>query len=116
MLPAASKGLVSIVTEGRRDPDARSPVDMIGSVALLLLLFALASRSPAQTGENILLVANRNDPVSLQIADYYRPRRSVPVSNVCYLATTSQEEIQWKIYENEIERPIADCLQKAGLL
>src|SRR5882724_4861579 len=88
---------------------------MIESVALLLLLFALVSQSPAQSGENVLLVANRNDPVSLQIADYYRPRRSVPARNVCYLATTSDEEIQWKTYENEIERPIADCLKRAGL-
>jgi uncharacterized protein (TIGR03790 family) len=82
---------------------------------VLLLVFTLVSNARAQTGENVLLVANRNHPVSLQIAEYYRPRRSVPVRNVCYLAATSGEEIDWKTYENEIERPIADCLKNAGL-
>src|SRR5690349_12062347 len=88
---------------------------MIGPVAMLLLLFALACASPAQTGENVLLVANRSSAVSLQIAEYYRPRRSIPAPNVCYLATTAEEEIPWKTYAEEIERPIANCLKKGGL-
>jgi uncharacterized protein (TIGR03790 family) len=60
-------------------------------------------------------VVNRNDAVSRQIADYYRPRRSIPVQNVCYLATTSDEEVQWDVYEQQIERPVGDCLKKVGL-
>lgn len=81
----------------------------------LLLLLAAIPRLYAQTGENILLIVNRNDAVSRQIAEYYRPRRSIPVQNVCYLATTSDEEIKWDIYEQQIERPVGDCLKKAGL-
>jgi uncharacterized protein (TIGR03790 family) len=84
-------------------------------VALLLFLLALSSPSLAQTGENVLLVVNRNYPVSIQIGEYYRPRRSIPTRNVCFLATTSEEEIQWKTYEDEIERPIGECLKKTGL-
>ena len=82
---------------------------------LVLLLFATIPRLHAQTGENILLVVNRNDAVSRQIADYYRPRRSIPVQNVCYLTTTSDEEINREIYEQQIERPVGDCLKKSGL-
>jgi uncharacterized protein (TIGR03790 family) len=84
-------------------------------VLLLLSLLAAASVLRAQTGDNVLLVVNRNDPVSRQIADYYRPRRSVPVKNVCYLSTTSDEEISWQVYQDQIERPVGDCLKKAGL-
>ena len=84
-------------------------------MGFLLLLLAAIPRLHAQTGENILLIVNRNDAVSRQIGDYYRPRRSIPGQNVCYLSTTSDEEIKWDIYEQQIERPVGDCLKKAGL-
>src|ERR1039457_6016319 len=82
----------------------------------LLLLFAVGFCLRAQTGENVLLVVNRNVPLSRQIADYYRPRRSVPARNVCTIDTTGEEEIQWRVYEEQIERPIGDCLKNAGLV
>jgi uncharacterized protein (TIGR03790 family) len=84
-------------------------------VRLLILLF-LGFSLHAQTGENVLLVVNKNDATSLQIANYYRPRRSVPLKNVCTLQTTSNEEITWPVYEEQIEKPIAECLKKAGLV
>jgi hypothetical protein len=59
----------------------------------MLLLFPLVLADPclpAQTGENVLLVVNRKDALSLQVADYYRPRRSVPAGNVCYLELLQQ--------------------------
>jgi uncharacterized protein (TIGR03790 family) len=81
----------------------------------LLLLWGAAPCLRAQTGENVLLVVNRKDALSRQIADYYRPRRSVPAANVCYLETTAAEEIDWKTYQDQIERPVGNCLKKAGL-
>jgi uncharacterized protein (TIGR03790 family) len=78
-----------------------------------LLAFAVALY--AQTGENVLLVVNSNSPVSRQIAEYYRPRRSVPVRNVCIINTTTAEEIDWKTYVSGIEDPVAACLKKAQL-
>jgi uncharacterized protein (TIGR03790 family) len=69
----------------------------------------------AQTGENVLLVVNRKDALSRQIADYYAPRRAVPAANVCYLETTSAEEIDWKTYQSQVERPVGACLTRAGL-
>jgi uncharacterized protein (TIGR03790 family) len=80
-------------------------------IALLLAVSALR----AQTGENVLLVVNRNEADSRRVAEYYRPRRSVPARNVCYIATTSEEEIDWQVYEEQIERPVGQCLKKAGL-
>jgi len=80
-----------------------------------LLLFAPVCLR-AQTGENILLVVNKNDAVSRQIGEYYRPRRSVPVKNVCYIASTSEEEINWNAYQQQVEQPIGQCLKQAGLV
>ena len=90
--------------------------DTIKPVLLLALLFLLLPASPllAQSGENVLLVVNRSSPLSLRIADYYKLRRSVPAGNVCYLNLTIEEEIDWKTYQNQIERPVEDCLTKAN--
>lgn len=82
---------------------------------LSLLLLILTPVSQAQTGANVLLVVNGNSAVSRQVGDYYRPRRSVPVANVCTLATTEDEEIDWNTYVSQIETPIGDCLKKARL-
>ena len=86
---------------------------VLARATVLLLLAALALQ--AQSGENILLVANRKDPLSRQIADYYRPLRSVPVGNVCYLDTVTAEEIDWTAYQKNIELPVANCLTRSGL-
>jgi uncharacterized protein (TIGR03790 family) len=69
----------------------------------------------AQTGENVLLVVNGNDPVSRRIADYYRPRRSIPAANVCTIQSETGEEVSWEIYERQIEAPVAGCLKRGGL-
>ena len=89
--------------------------DTIEPVRPLILLLGMAFAVGAQSGENVLLVVNGNAPISRQIAEYYRPRRSVPVKNVCYLRTTAEEEITWSVYEDQIERPIREFLERNGL-
>jgi uncharacterized protein (TIGR03790 family) len=79
------------------------------------LLLILAGVLHAQTGENVLLIVNKSDAVSRQIGEYYRPRRSIPLSNVCQISATTDEEINWNTYLEQIERPVADCLTKGGL-
>jgi len=69
----------------------------------------------AQTGANVLVVVNGNDAPSREIGDYYRAQRSIPAKNVCTLATTAQEEIDWRTYEQQIERPVGECLRRNGL-
>jgi len=89
---------------------------MRGALALTLLFLPVAAPAlRAQTGQQVLLVVNGSDPVSRQVADYYRPRRSVPLKNVCVLQSDLGEEITWEAYVVRVERPIADCLRKNGL-
>jgi len=77
---------------------------------------ALAAQSQsAPTGAQILLVGNRDSLESRQIVEYYRPRRSIPASNVCWLSVSTDEEISWSVYQSRIEGPVGDCLKKAGL-
>lgn len=70
----------------------------------------------AQSGENVLLVVNRADKLSRRIADYYVSKRSIPLKNVCKLDILEEhEEITWDVYQEQVERPIARCLQKNRL-
>ena len=89
--------------------------DTITVVIRFLLPLAASLSLCAQTAQQVLLVGNSKDPVSRQIVDYYRARRSIPPPNVCWLSTTSSEEVEWNVYERQIEGPIGDCLKKAGL-
>jgi len=82
---------------------------------LIALLLLLALPLFAQTGENVLLVANRSSALSKQIADYYRPLRDVPIENVCHLDSTTDEEISWTTFQKDIEIPIGKCLTNSGL-
>ena len=81
----------------------------------LLAILLLAIPLFAQTGENVLLVANRSSALSKQITDYYRPLRAVPAENVCYLDSTTAEEISWTTFQKDIEIPVGKCLSNAGL-
>jgi uncharacterized protein (TIGR03790 family) len=85
------------------------------TTAPLFLLLTLFRALYAQTGQQILLVENRNDAVSRQIGDYYRSKRGVPPKNVCTLQSGAGEEISWDTYVAQIERPIAACLETTGL-
>ncbi len=75
-----------------------------------------ASALCAQSGDSVLLVINRADNLSRRIADYYIPKRGIPLKNVCKLDILSDdEEISWDTFVEQVERPIARCLTKAGL-
>lgn len=81
---------------------------------LLLLAFAV-SVIHAQTGQQVLLVINQRSPASRAVGEYYRPRRSVPSTNVCLIDTLTEEEIPWDVYRQQIELPVARCLEHARL-
>lgn len=68
-----------------------------------------------QKPENVLVVANRQSPVSQSIAEYYVRRRSIPAGNVCYIQTVAVERIQRQVYEQQIAQPVAHCLQQPAM-
>jgi uncharacterized protein (TIGR03790 family) len=88
---------------------------VIGAMKRLLAMLLLAFAVNAQTGQNVLLVVNRKSPLSIRIADYYRPLRAVPAANVCYLDSTVEEEVDWLTYQRSVEAPVGSCLTKGGL-
>jgi uncharacterized protein (TIGR03790 family) len=78
--------------------------------ATLLIATLAAAPAAAQTGENVLVVANATSPASNEIADYYAHKRQVPGDQVLRLQMPAIEEISRAVYELQIERPIASWL------
>ncbi|MFB3923637.1 MAG: TIGR03790 family protein [Terriglobia bacterium] len=69
----------------------------------------------AQGPENILLVVNKDSKLSKAVAQYYLRRRNVPSSQVCFISTLDQDEIDRVSFEDEIRKPILNCLRKGAL-
>ncbi len=81
----------------------------------LVLLLAGLGTLAAQTGENVLVVVNRGSEESRQIGEYYQSRRGVPAGNVCRIDASTKEEIGWTEYQQQIEKPVGECLKKNRL-
>src|SRR5262249_44749565 len=95
---------------GGRTPSWRIVSMVVGFITSAVLV----SPAQAQTGENVLVVANGANAASNEIADYYASKRSVPSEHVLRLALPDSEEISRSVYESEIERPISAWLVKRG--
>jgi uncharacterized protein (TIGR03790 family) len=80
-------------------------------LALVLLVLA-ASELSAQTGANVLVVANEAVPGSLQIAERYVARRNVPGEQLLRVRTNTTDEISRPDFEGTIQAPIAAWLGK----
>lgn len=74
-----------------------------------LILFA-ASAASAQTGRNVLVVANGTSDASQRIAQYYAGKRGVPHDQILQIRAPVAEEIDRATYLNSIETPIASWL------
>ena len=75
------------------------------------VIAGLAAAAFGQTAENVLVVVNQSSNVSRRIGEYYVRKRGVPLSNLCRIKTTADEEISRAVYDSEIERPIARYLK-----
>ena len=79
--------------------------------ASLLVAFPLLAQGP----ENVLLVVNRESNDSKAVAQCYRERRGIPPENVCTIKTLDVDEITRVFFEDEVRKPILDCLAKRHL-
>jgi hypothetical protein len=72
--------------------------------------------------QRVLVIANRNSPVSLRVAQYYQHRRGIPTTNVFTLdlpdssLTPALESIGYSTYQQRVEQPLRDFLTRNGLV
>lgn len=86
----------------------------------LLLLVALPARSPAEASlsdtEATIVIYNKNDPQSQELALYYSVKRNIPGVNLCSLDCPLTEEITREQYNKSILRPLREFLQSRDLM
>jgi uncharacterized protein (TIGR03790 family) len=82
---------------------------LVASLAMLVLPLA-ARNAAAQTGANVLVIANAAVPASVQIAERYVARRGVPPDQLLRLKPGTGDEIARANFERLIQNPIAEWL------
>lgn len=87
----------------------------LGPAFLVLLLLASGVVARAQTGANILVVANAASSESLALASEYAARRGVPSEQVVRLALPPADDIEFAAFQREIQVPLASWLASRGL-
>ena len=82
---------------------------------LALLLLAYGGVASAQTGANILVVANASSPDSLALAGEYAASRGVPPEQVVRLTLPLADDVEFTAFQREIQVPLASWLASRGL-
>ena len=80
----------------------------------LVCLALLAGDARAQSGANVLVVANENSLTSMDIAEYYVKRRSIPQDHLLKIRTSTADQLTRAEYEVKIQGPIATWLTRQG--
>ncbi|HOG27840.1 MAG TPA: TIGR03790 family protein [Vicinamibacterales bacterium] len=81
-------------------------------LSAVLAALVLAAPALAQTGANVLVVANEAHPDSVRIAEYYAHSRSVPADQVLRIKAEVADEIERAAFNTQIQAPIANWLRQ----
>lgn len=84
-------------------------------LACIAAALAILPRAEATSPERTLVVVNRGDRISEDIAEYYVQRRKIPTANVCRIRAPRQEQITRREYEAWVEPGVIKCLSKGDL-
>ncbi|MGF1485141.1 MAG: TIGR03790 family protein [Opitutales bacterium] len=85
-----------------------------------LAFAALAMQGQAQSNDsgpnpaNVVVVANRNVPASVEIARYYMQRRGIPEKNLLFVEASGSEEIIWSEFTDTLFNPLRQQLLEKG--
>jgi uncharacterized protein (TIGR03790 family) len=69
----------------------------------------------AQTPAQVLVVINKQSPISTSIGQYYMRQRAVPSGNLCTVDVPLEDDISHDIYVSAVETPIGKCLTRKNL-
>jgi uncharacterized protein (TIGR03790 family) len=78
----------------------------------LLLLLAICSTLFALTPAEVLVIANRNAPGSVELAEYYLAKRDIPAQNLLALRLSTGETCTRKEYDEKVAQPVRSFLRK----
>lgn len=77
---------------------------------------AVCEEAPAPTplSDRVLVVFNRSDNGSRDVAKYYVKMRGIPEKNLCSIAPSNPFLLDWKEYLLQVKAPIQKCLTDVG--
>ncbi|MEA3363016.1 MAG: TIGR03790 family protein [Thermodesulfobacteriota bacterium] len=73
-----------------------------------LLCFAGAETCFALQPDEILLIVNRNNPSSIELAEYYRDKRQIPLANLLTVNMPDEEDCSREEYQRELLEPLRE--------
>lgn len=85
---------------------------MVLAFALVVLL---APPAVALEADHLLLIANKNEPGSVELAQFYQTARRVPEGRILALDLNRGEEISFDDYETKVVPAVRDYLREQGL-
>ncbi len=91
----------------------------IASFSILLAPLPVYSSQPHLTAENLAVIVNSADPLSVRIADYYTSQRNIPTENIIYVNfPTGYNTLpvkKFKHIKTEIDQATGDHIQAYAL-
>jgi uncharacterized protein (TIGR03790 family) len=64
--------------------------------------------------KNVVILVNQSEDESIDLGYYYALKREVPIENIVHLALSSEEQISWELYLDNIYNPLMSWLFAAG--
>jgi uncharacterized protein (TIGR03790 family) len=77
-------------------------------------VFGEESPAPTSLSDRVLVVFNRNDGGSRDVAKYYAKMRGIPEQNMCSISPIDPGTLGWKEYLTQVKAPIQKCLTAVG--
>jgi uncharacterized protein (TIGR03790 family) len=84
--------------------------DLSAFLLAVLALNVAVSSVRAQTPAQVLVVINKQSPISIAIGQYYLRKRGIPLANLCVIDMPLADNIPHEAYESGVETPIGQCL------
>ncbi len=75
---------------------------------------ATCSETPGSLSKRVLVVFNRTDGGSREVAKYYAKARGIPQENLCSIAPIETVRLSLKEYLAQVQAPVRKCLDKVG--
>ncbi len=69
-------------------------------------ILTAASNSAALDPAEVILIANRNVPAGIDLADHYRKRRNIPAGNLLLVSLPDAEDCSREVYEENLLHPL----------
>ncbi len=81
-------------------------------ILISLLCLVSAKACFALQADEVLLIVNRNNASSIELAEYYRNRRQIPQANLLTVNMTDQEDCSREEYQQKLIEPVRKYLAR----